>query len=545
MDSGEKTTGGWLRFACGHEHGAASAFFFRLLIPVLVAAVLVAAILHFGMIQFGGFDGSALLQGAWRYYQGQAPYTEIIAPGVPPSYLVFPGLAFHLFGVTWHSIVLMTALYAAATLLVQYAMLRRLRFGMPAALGTAFAIQAVSLLPISWWHYNQATAVAGALFVTASVLFLRERGLWSDILFVASTVLLSWMKINVAGLLLAGVGIVMLCRCGRRWRYLACMTVAVAVSVAAMCAARVSPPALIHSLLEASGRVGSLRMLKMCLWTVDADEAVTTLAVAAVLVASCGALLWRCRREILRDGEGRAVLAIAILSFIAGFAGMATNLEHNMVDTPCVFTGVVLVFSLTRPAAALPWSTGTARMVVMVALCIGLLATLGVANAFSRNRIASIGPGMFYEAGPTVALSQPELFSGLQSSPRLALDLRDIQSVLDALPPGIRQEGRVFFGPRMEFGYPAYGITPPPGMSVWWMGTGEGRPETVHAVVETFRRWNPVCCIFLRDDFTYMPPELLRHLAENYVIASGRDMTLLWLKTEPPPPFLSGASSGG
>ncbi len=514
----------------------------RLLLPVLAAAALAAAVLHFGMIHFGGFDGSALLQGAWRYHQGQAPYTEIVAPGVPPSYLVFPGLAFGLFGVSWHSLVLLTALYAAGTFLVQHVLLRRLGFGLAPALGLAFAVQAVSLLPLSWWHYNQATSVAGALFVTASVLFIRERGLASSLLFIACTVLLSWMKVNVAGFLLAGVGVVMLCRCGERRRYLACLAAAVALSVAAMLAARVSPAALVRALLEASGRVGHLGMLRMCLWSVDMGEAAATLAVLAVVMAACCVYAWHCRRKICCNWRPAPDFAVVLLAIAAGFIGMATNLDHNMADAPCVITGCGILLCAWRPSSDHVSSRGFARAAVVG---IGLLAAIGLGFTVFRSRVASIGPGMFYEEGETVMLSQPPLFDGLRAGPRLALELRDMQALLDALPPGIRQKGLVFFGPRMEFGYPAFGVTPPPGMPVWWMGTGEGRPETVHAVVETFRRWNPVCGIFLRGDATYMPPELIDHLNRNYLIVDGRDMTFLWLKTEPLPAFLSVTNSGG
>ncbi len=515
----------------------------RFLAPLFAAAVLAAAVLHFGMIHFGGFDGSALLQGAWRYHQGQALYTEIIAPGVPPSYIVFPGMAFGLFGASWHSVVLLTALYAAATLLLQHAMLRRLGVGVCASLGLASAVQAVGMLPLSSWHYNQTTAVAGALFVTASALFIREKGLVSDIFFVACAVLLSWMKVNVAGFLLAGVGIVLLCRQDLRRRFLACLAVAFVFSTALMMATRVSPVALIGSLLEASGRVFSGRMFRLCLWDAEPEEAGVTLLIALVLVGGCCAHAWRHRRTVRPAAGRKALFAVALLGIVAGFVGMATNMEHNMADAPCVFIGAAVWLFVVPSAGIAAEEPGLSRPpatagMAVACLCIGLLAVTGVGYAVTRARVASIGPGLFYEEGAVRMLSEPALFRGLRSGPRLAADLSELQSVFARIPPAVRRDGRVFFGPRLEFGYPAYGITPPPGMPIWWMGTGEARKGTVDAVVDAFRRWNPACAVFLSGDLTYMPRELYVHLESRYFLFPGRDLMLLWLKTEPLPPFL-------
>jgi hypothetical protein len=74
----------------------------------------------------------------------------------------------------------------------------------------------------------------------------------------------------------------------------------------------------------------------------------------------------------------------------------------------------------------------------------------------------------------------------------------------------------VYFGPRMQWAYAAFAIDPPKDQPSWWHPgvSFDVRREAFYesSLVET---GFPIM-VFLRDDFTYMSPNLLRRLSENY-----------------------------
>src|SRR5208283_5372101 len=71
-------------------------------------------IMRCGMHQIGGYDHSILVDFGWRLYQGQIPYKDFPCT-VPIAFPLGAKFAFQWFGVSWRSIIAMTALFSMAT----------------------------------------------------------------------------------------------------------------------------------------------------------------------------------------------------------------------------------------------------------------------------------------------------------------------------------------------------------------------------------------------------------------------------------------------
>ncbi len=489
------------------------------------------------MIGFGGMDGSAISQAGWRYYLGQTPYVDFHTVA-PPCYLVVPGLAFSLFGVSWFSLVQITAIFSAGTFLLHYWLLRRLSWNLRWSLTLAFMTQAITLLPVSWWTYNQTTSIATILFGAAACLLARSPTLrLNQAVLILTMVMLSWMKPNVAGLMLIGTSVILLWNPRTRIVYAACALIGAVISILLLICCRVNPLAMIHSYLASGGRLGNLTMLSICLWRSHEMEAAISLI---LLVPLFIALLIKGNPFTLPrpwPESYRPILGLAGLTMLCGIFGTATNNEDSMVDAAIILCGAALW--LFHPDAGGTDIAGTdplQRRLPDILACTSVVffSIFGLFDSISRDRIASIGPGTFFEYTPVIEAQSPPFFKGMLTGERLLGVLSDITSTL--AQQGIHDKESVFFGPRIDFGYAAYNFIPHKGMFLWWPGTGEASDEEMDVVLSNFAAWRPRLCLFLINDFTYMPKRMLQYLGENYDVQNQGNLTVLKLREGSRPP---------
>jgi hypothetical protein len=146
-----------------------------------------------------------------------------------------------------------------------------------------------------------------------------------------------------------------------------------------------------------------------------------------------------------------------------------------------------------------------------------------------RWRVKYIGP--FYADGALVTIPELEFFDNFHVSPQAANIVREIDIVLKSKFGQNRQEDiSVFFGPRMEFAYAAFGIQSPiqsPLMLPIWYDPGAGFPvDKTQNVVDGFISHRFNLCVFVKNlfvkdlsvqsDFTYLPDGIVQELKKSY-----------------------------
>jgi hypothetical protein len=489
------------------------------------AVLLACATVHYGLFHFGGMDGGVCCKGAWMCYLGYRPYVDF--PAVcSPDYLLLGKLALVLFGIKWTSFVYLGACVSAVSFLFHWLLLKELLISLPVRWLVAMSTQLCTFVPLGWLSYNQTASVVGSIFITALAAVLLPQSRPRSFIYLAiATLLLLFVKPNTACFLAVTGYAVILCRSRWRKRAAPCLVTALVLWALLLWSQGIDPLALIRSYHSASGRLGSARMLSTCLYTSHPAEAKHVLPiVAAILMLSAvfviGALV-RSPRDVLTSPH----YAVAMLGSCAGLIALATNNELTTVAAPMVIAGVtVLVF-------ALPGSVfgGRVPRTVFRALLVSLVVLLdacAIQITCTRYRICTIGPGSFFEPGPTYEVSDGSFFRGMHVGPRLVAVDDQIRFILAYRAATGHMDSRIYFGPRIEFAYPAYGIAPAKGLPLWFSDTGEIAAAQLAPDVRSFENAKFQICVFLKNDFTYIPSAVLQYLGRSYVRYQTGELTV-------------------
>jgi hypothetical protein len=494
------------------------------LVAVAGLTVCVRAILTYGVIQFGGMDGGVLSNAAWMGHLGYKPYVDFQSM-CPPIYFITSRLAFDLFGVQWKSFVSFMALFSGITFTCHWFLLRRIPMGLKWKLLAAVATQAVTVVPIGWGHYNQTTAVLAALFLTAAMGLALHGEAWRDWIYLTlAAALLAAAKPNVAGPLLLLAYPVLILRAGQLWKGIACLVVAALLNLGLLACFRMNPLDVLRGYLGAGNRVLSWTNIKHFLFLDDRVEVVqTTAALAPLLAGFIIVLVNAARNRKWLSGHWRLAF-LAISGLLTSLLGMATNSEHNMVDLPPFIVGSVVLLAAAHRAIR----RGAQRRLAHVSVLIGCGALIfhGFSYAVDRSRIKSIGTYTFWEPDAAQPIADNSYFSDVIAGPRLFIVVNQMSAVLKKYDYVNRADAPVFFGPRMDFGYAAFGIHTRKRLPLWWPGLGEVSPRVEAELVSRFVDADFKLCIFLRRDYTWMPQPLVAHLYANFDVFETELLTI-------------------
>jgi hypothetical protein len=233
------------------------------------------------------------------------------------------------------------------------------------------------------------------------------------------------------------------------------------------------------------------------------------------------------------------ILAIAGTAICGGLLGMATDNDFNTLDAPLVLIGVT--FILFNPVtlrmansegmiSELDQFNHRTLPACLTLTSFGFFILFGVLFCFSRYRIYAIGDNRFFQDMFLEHVSYPTYFEGLQSASRFIAVLHEIEGVFGQTRALTDYPDSIFFGERLQFGYAAYRLPSPKGIFCAWPGAQEATQEQVDTATRNFIRWKPKLCIFLLNDFTYIPKGILEFLNPNYTIRNTSNLTILTLK---------------
>jgi len=475
------------------------------------AAGIFSLIMWCGMRQFGGFDHSALIDPAWRIVCGQMPFRDFPCP-LPPAFYLGAAWAFERFGVAWRSLVLADAIFAAATFFWSVALLRRLVERRREALVLAIFLQATTTVLAAYWWYNPVTTVTGALFFLSALLWMRRPSSWFALASYGwSLFLLAAMKPNIAGLLIMGITAVMFASKTHRWRVLAVSGAAAIAFLFALFLCGLRADDIVSAYAGIGGRGFSLAQFlqDMTPW-----EKAFSLAAAGAALAP---LFLRCAWRSLGPTQ-----VLGLVAALAGGYGFVTNGENKLMDLPLVLLGV---WFFTFSGAEFRFHKWRVSQLVLAAL----LAGTGFGEALVRDRVRAIGPGAFFDFVTNQVAVSRGFFDGLHGSPVFVEVLKELA---EALPP--EKDKKIWFGPRMQWAYAAFGISPPLRQPSWWHpGVSYSPGEQPQLLKEWFNHRFEVL-IFLGSDGTYLPDEMLANIKTGFTYA-GNDkfLTILKRRREP------------
>lgn len=488
-------------------------------------AIFSTFILHFGNRQFGGYDFSQMIDSGWRPATGQLPYRDYICTLPPGSYLGVK-YAFQAFGLRWDSQLYALAIFSCAGFVWIYLLLARLLRSRLSAFLIAATIECVAALILDFWSFNAITVIAATIFFLSCVLYLdRPTILRTQISYAASLALLGLMKPNVAGTLgIIGVALVFVAMRAKA-RVSVLTLIAIAMTIGFLVINGVSVPGLVNSYRAAAVDRGRL--------TAHGFYEASTLDIlrASLCLGSLCTpffIWWQPFIAAVRRADTSVVcrsLLLVVAPLISVY-GMFSNAELKDVELPLLISaGAVLLFGVSGAAVAIQERRPRLSRFYVAFLC--ALVASDLYMGARRYKVQGIGMHTFYywnDSGPVRGIP---FFGNLQASARFRATLDQIGQVLG------RNQGPVFFGPRMEFAYAVFGLPSPKHLPVWWDPGTSFAVAQYPSILEAWRNNRFRTLVFLKHDFTRYSPEFLQLIDSLYAVdESYPDLTLFHSKPD-------------
>ena len=467
------------------------------------AAALVTATHWCGMHQFGGFDHSMVVDFGWRLFSGQRPVTDFPV-SAPISFFVGAAYAYALFGVSWQAIVLAIAFFSAGLFLWSVWLVGQFIESRWHRLLLALGAQIVCVLPVAYWWYNPLATATGVVFSFAAYAWLQKaRSTATQFSYCAALFLLATMKPNVAGILIFAITLVLLTSREHRVRVVVLSAATFVLFLLWLQLHDISRIGCLQGYRGVAGRGLEAGPFFADPTGFEALVAILTLLYVLLPVAACliaGTTV---------PAQWRGAL-VGLACATAGFSNFLAAGETKLVDLGMVLIGSALVARAW--GAWVPATAGFPRLLTAYLTGMILIASCAaVAVAVTRHRVRGIGPKMFFEYSLEDEPFRDGYFRGLRTGERF----KDTYAQVSAL---VAQSAgkRLFFGPRMQWGYAAFRLPSPLGQPVWWHPGTSFTEEDTPAYLQHFFKQRHDLLILLKNDMTFYPPELVDGIRRDY-----------------------------
>ena len=494
---------------------------FKEFVPGFFGAFLIFILIsYFGKIQFGGMDGGVLINGGWQYHLGYTPYKDFVTL-VPPGLFLGTKLAFDWFGVNWNSIVLFTAAFSAAAFIVQFYILRKLGISLFLSFLTVFLIHIVSTIQLSFWWYNQITAVIAAIYLSSVILFVQQpEKKISKILLFSSTFIFLFMKVNTAAPLIAGSSILYLLFGSHRKTFITVQAAGFFVFIIGSILFNIDILHLVAIYLKAGGRLTDSGLMWDFFFRIYRFEAVITfkyLLALLVILFAAGYIIVDSGKTIRSIRKiDKKILLMCSLGMLVSFFAMATNNDFNMVDAPLFLVAFVIALKQFSP-----FIPRTFQQFFHLAVIFVFFGFIFIASRYTKTRlrIKVIGPNLYYQDLELKKLSVPKFFEGMRASPNLIKTIKNMDEVILPLKKSGILDEKIYFGSRIDFAYAMYRIKPAPRLPLWWGENARagGLPKgTEKGMIENFKKTPFTAILFYKGNYPFFPVELLNYMKTSF-----------------------------
>jgi hypothetical protein len=487
-----------------------------------LAGAVAAASLTFGRWQLGGFDHSVLIDIGWRLVQGQRPYLDFPCT-VPVYWMEAIGLAFRMLGPSWWSVLVLQAVFAGMTCAWMFWLLELIWPSVLRSLLVALALQAGGNLITSYWWYNTLTTTAACIYHLSLVaLSLHPRRLATNVSCVLAMTLLAGCKPNIALPLLVFSGPLLVLATRSFARATALVAVPVALTWALLALAGLSPLQVWSSYRDVAGRGLTLHTFRDIVQVMEPWKLFWLLFFGSgCVVVSLAAMI---SLRVYRTLPGIA----AVVTWGAATLGVLTNGENKLVDMTIMLCATWATYAAARQTGhewrAVPRTTYAALGYCLVTLCV-LWTGFGLFVAATRDRVEDIGP--FYAPHYSVRKPSTPFFAALKASDEFIVVEQQISHVLKTLQPQ-----SVFFGPRLQWAYAAFGLPSPPREPVWWHAGVSYRISMEGDFIKAWQDNKHDVLIFYRDDFVYIPDGLFTNAPKPYLPVNGAETLTIFVTPE-------------
>lgn len=492
-----------------------------------------------GMRQIAGYDISPIVNLAYRIHLGQVVHLDFFSP-FPPIFTQLVQLGFEGFGQSWSSFVWVGSIFYGVACLSIYFLFSRSIGSWSSGLLALHCFCATGLLMGYLW-YGSITMLlimilVGFLLLSAKSSRVGDLG----VVVLLALMLLSKPNMSFPMFLMAVVWLGMPSKFGGagRWRFAGVAmlssivlafvySMAIGVNVFAYAETlslivgsrstefldtifkvlekiRATPVSEWYSI---SGSIG--------IWVRVLLHAMAGMMFMGLLFVS-GVLRWALGGWPVEQERGNMGLSV-VLALVGGIS-VSTNADFPQASFPLLILSLILLNSGMQ---------GRIQRFGMYVLILLLSIELGYFG-LARERVKAAGEGSFWEQGSTLTRETQGFFKGADTGPSLKLFQSEVQRFLD--DGGSRN---IFFGPRVEFAYALFGVSPPNQMPLWfhpglsWPLRAEG------ALTERWASRSFDVVILYKNDAGEMPDRMKDLIRQGYEFRSpgfGFTHASIWVK---------------
>ena len=488
----------------------------------LLTVIILLTISWCGMHQLGGFDHSIAIDYGWRLVSGQRPNTNFPST-VPLGFAIGSSYAYKSFGMHWYSLVWIFALFSSITFLWSTALVTAIFSSRMVGIVLSFALQAMCMIAISYWWYNPITIMSGIIYVLSAYLWIQQpRDTMTLISYFLSLSLLATMKLNIAGLLIIPVSLVIFTSREHLFKLIIGSIAAFSAFIIFVKINSLDFYSYINDCIGVAKRGFVLGQFFK-----DATPLEIRLSAVALLVTILPLFLIR-RKESFMTNWRRSVIGVVCLA--AGINSFLCAGENKVIDLSLVLLGIILIFHTAEivmpPDGSNNKAFGTNYILSnYLFLLVILFCCVGISVGLTRHRVKLIGLGCFFEYRTSPGAVNHGFFDGVYCGQRFKDTLAEVEDLVRK-----NSSKKIYFGPRMQWGYAAFRFPPPVGQPVWWHPGTAFSLSDEHSLEDKWIAEQFAVCVFTRDDFTYFSREFMQKIqSHDYLVdnTSYHNLTIL------------------
>lgn len=450
---------------------------------------------NFVMQQFGGYDLSPIIDLSWRLSNNEIPGVDFINT-MPPILLLFIKLVS--FGhLSWINLTSANIAAVFLTYLFLYEISRLKECSQAYYVSVALVISIPLVYTNHIWHssLSQYSAILYfyAVYITINIKQTSKK-LFAYIFMGAFLVMLSKQNISIPLLASVPLLLILLNESNKRFIFIATISGCASGFFFATYLLNISAESFIYSYLAVLGRAKPDPGMWPAIRAIELHKPLLILSLSILFLAIFG----------VAKNSGRKIKNLIFLLFFLMLA-----LVPVATDWDTKFNNASFLLFICITVIFYEGSKIKTKFIYIISL--GILCGLflvSVAGGFSRERMMHVGP--FYQI-PAEFRIQSGYFSGLQTG----RDFKNLLLEIDLVKKNNPLK-KIFFGPRIEFGYMVTKTRSPLEMPLWFHPGTSYALKDESKVIEIFKKLNFDVLVFARGDRTRLPAGILDYIQMNF-----------------------------
>lgn len=452
---------------------------------IMMAAAIFASIVV--QHQFGGYDLSPLIDLGWRLRSGQFPHQDFINT-LPPLLIIL--IQATTWGQPhWQDLTSIATLFTLLTFIAIYISTPNTDRSTTRTAYTAMILCVPTVYTNHIWHSSISQMSAILLIHSIQVSHNKPNSIYSLAFIFISAGLVATSKQNIAPTFITLTIIGSTLFKNRK----ALASVIVAGSIAGIMVSA----QLTHQSLQGFIAIYQSAAGRATPPTEMLQDISSSFYNQCLLVITIGALAIAYKNIKNIPSATKKFMALMVMG---SFVPALTDWDSKFNNIPLI----LFTLAYFTPIFASP-QENSQPVISRITFLLGATAlVLAIHGGWARDRMMNVGP--FYEQSNAYTF-QGGYFHGLTSGPLMF----NILNALSELKPHLKEK-RVFFGPRLEFGYQLTESKSPRFFPLWWHPGTSYSEKQMPAITKAFETADFDILVFFANDRTRMPIELLEKI---------------------------------